>query len=149
MNEKIRDDIYYVSSMIEYVSRTSRNHRGYVAECLGEKGISHELEAAEVNHCLSFEQVGDEWIKQYKIVEGNFNTVEDCEYEVPSVTAIGRVYQDLIINDMEEHNNDANKAALNVFTSFISDKISDFNASTYYSSPDYLRCSYNAGTLLL
>lgn len=60
-----------------------------------------------------------------------------------------RVYQNLIISDMEEKNIDANEAVLNVFTSFISDKISDFNTSTFYSSPDYLRCSYNAGVLLM
>lgn len=149
MNENIKDNIYYVSSMIEYVSRMSKNHRGYVAECLGEKGISHELESAEVNHCLSFDQVSDEWIKYYKIADGDFDTVKTCEYDVPPVTAIGRVYQGLIISDMEEKNIDANEAVLNVFTSFISDKISDFNTSTFYSSPDYLRCSYNAGVLLM
>jgi len=148
MNENIKDNIYYVSSMIEYVSRISKNHRSYVAVCLGKKGILHELESAEVNHCLSFEQVSDEWINYYGIADGDFDTVENCEYDVPPVTAIGRVYQYLIINDMEEKRIDANEAILNVFTSFISDKISDFNTSTFYSAPDYLRCSYNAGVLL-
>ena len=35
-----------------------------------------------------------------------------------------------------------------VFSSFISDEISDFNSSVYYSNPDYLRCSYDEGILL-
>ncbi|MDT8719272.1 hypothetical protein IAI10_21700 [Clostridium sp. 19966] len=35
-----------------------------------------------------------------------------------------------------------------VFSSFISDKISDFNSSVYYSSPEYLKCSFLEGKLL-
>lgn len=35
-----------------------------------------------------------------------------------------------------------------VFTSFISDAISDFNTSVYYSNPDYLQCSFEEGRLL-
>ena len=135
--------------MIEYVSRITKNHRGVTVSYLGEKGIEHELSAAEVNHCLSFEQVCDEWIEQYGIQNGKFDTVEQCLYDVPSVTAIGRVYQKLIIDDIEDNKRNIIDAVIKVFSSFISDKISDFNASTYYSNPDYLKCSYNAGVLLL
>lgn len=35
-----------------------------------------------------------------------------------------------------------------VFESFISDEISDFNSSVYYSSPEYLKYSYLEGKLL-
>ena len=37
---------------------------------------------------------------------------------------------------------------MNVFASFISDEISDFNTNVYYSNPDYLRCCYEEGMLL-
>ena len=40
------------------------------------------------------------------------------------------------------------QAIIDVFSSFISDEISDFNSSVYYSNPDYLRCSYKEGILL-
>lgn len=30
----------------------------------------------------------------------------------------------------------------------LSDEISDFNTNVYYSNPDYLKCSYEAGVLL-
>lgn len=43
---------------------------------------------------------------------------------------------------------DAAQAILDVFTSFLSDEISNFNSSVYYSNPDYLRCSYLEGKLL-
>ncbi|MBQ7265824.1 MAG: hypothetical protein IJS61_06970 [Firmicutes bacterium] len=144
----MNDNIFYIATMIEYVARVSKNHRGYIAKCLGEKGINHELDAAAVNHCLSYEQVCDEWIHRYGIETGEFETVENCKYNVPPVTAIGRVYQNLIVYDMKEKAVDAVKGILNVFTSFISDKISDFNTATYYSSPNYLQCSYDEGVLL-
>ena len=102
---------------------------------------------AEVNHCLSFEQVADEWIEQYQIKNGTFNTISDCKYTVPSATAIGRVYQQLVI-DTAEINEEA-QAIIDVFSSFISDEISNFNSNVYYSNPDYLKCSYKEGILLI
>ena len=63
---------------------------------LSKKNIQHQLKVAEVNHCLSYEQVADEWIEQYGIENGKFNTVKECKYTIPSVNAIGRVYQQLV-----------------------------------------------------
>ena len=37
---------------------------------------------------------------------------------------------------------------LDVLSSFITDEISDFNSSVYYTNPDYLRCSYLEGKML-
>lgn len=65
MDEKRKDDIYYVCTMIEYVARITKNHRKDVVCKLSKKSIEHQLRVAEVNHCLSFEQVADEWIEQY------------------------------------------------------------------------------------
>ena len=121
MDEKRKDDIYYVCTMIEFVARATKNRRKDVIARLSKRNIEHQLKVAEVNHCLSFEQVSDEWIEQYGISIGIFDTVSNCKYTVPSVTAIGRVYQQLVSN---------------------------FNSSVYYSNPDYLRCSYEAGVLL-
>ena len=146
MNEKRNDDIYYVCTMIEYVARVTKNHRKDIVARISKKDMEHELKVAEVNHCLSFEQVSDEWIEQYGIVEGNFDTVTTCKYNVPSVTSIGRVYQQLVLATTEE--DEEAQAIKDVFASFISDEISYFNSNVYYSNPDYLRCSYQEGTLL-
>lgn len=146
MDEKRKDDIYYVCTMIEFVARATNNHRKDVAKRLSKQNIEHQLKVAEVNHCLSFEQVSDEWIEQYKIPTGSFNTLENCRYEVPSVTAIGRVYQQLVLATAKA--GEEAQAIKDVFSSFISDEISDFNSSVYYSNPDYLRCSYEEGVLL-
>lgn len=37
---------------------------------------------------------------------------------------------------------------INIFSSFISDKISEFNTDLYYQNPDYLEWSYREGKLL-
>lgn len=95
---------------------------------------------------MSFEQVCDEWIEQYSIPIGTYNTMSNCKCVVPSVTAIGRVYQQLVIETAEK--NEEAQAIIDVFSSFISDEISNFNSNVYYSNPDYLRCSYEAGFLL-
>ena len=43
---------------------------------------------------------------------------------------------------------DVAQAILDVFSSFITDEISDFNSNVYYTNPDYLRCSYLEGKML-
>ena len=37
---------------------------------------------------------------------------------------------------------------IHIFTSFISDGISNFQSDLYYQNPNYLECSYKAGYLL-
>lgn len=146
MDEKRKDDVYFVCTMIEFVARATKNHRKDVIARLSKKNIEHQLKVAEVNHCLSFEQVSDEWIEQYGIPNGTFDTVGNCKYNVPSVTSIGRVYQQLVLTTAEK--NEEAQAIIDVFSSFISDEISNFNSNVYYSNPDYLKCSYQEGTLL-
>lgn len=146
MDEKRKDAIFYVCTMIEYVARVTNNRRRDIIKKLSKKNIEHQLRAAEVNHCLSYEQVSDEWIEQYEITTGDFNSINECKYEIPSFIDIGRVYQQLILATLKA--NDEAQAIIDVFSSFISDEISDFNSSVYYSNPDYIRCSYEEGILL-
>lgn len=139
------DDVFYVCTMIEYVARTTHNRVRDIVNAMTDDNLKHQLKIAEVNHCLSFEQVCDEWIEDYKIKDGTFDNVAACKYTVPSVNAIGRVYQRLIFDVMKE---DLISTIRKVYNSFISDEISDFNSNLYYSNPDYLRCSYEEGIVL-
>ena len=146
MNSKKEDDIFYVCSLIEYISRVTKNHRYDVIKYFSEGDIKRQLSLAEVNHCLSFEQVSDELIEEYKIAYGNYDTVAQCKYNIPSYLAIGRVYQMLVCSVIKDNN--VEQTIIDVFSSFISDEISNFNSSVYYSNPDYIRCSYIEGELL-
>ncbi|MBQ7992798.1 MAG: hypothetical protein IJ252_07200 [Solobacterium sp.] len=145
MNKSTKDAVYYVCALIEQIGRTTKNRRADVIGYFSEKDIERQLKLADINHCLPIEQVSGELIEDYRIQEGSFDTVGECRYQVPSVLSIGRVCQRLIVNMAE--NNPA-KAVKDVFSSFISDEISDFNSNVYYANPDYLQKSYEANHLL-
>lgn len=146
MTEKQKDDIYYICSLIEFIARKTKNHRQDVIRHFSKADVERQLRLAEVNHCLSFEQVADELIEDYGISDGDFDTVKECRYDVPSFLSIGMLYQELVLSTMK--NEDAAQGIIDVFSSFISDEISDFNSNVYYTNPDYLRCSYLEGKML-
>ena len=133
-------------SLIEFIARKTKNHRQDVIRHFSKADVERQLRLAEVNHCLSFEQVADELIEDYGISDGDFDTVKECRYDVPSFLSIGMLYQELVLSTMK--NEDAAQSIIDVFSSFISDEISDFNSNVYYTNPDYLRCSYLEGKML-
>lgn len=146
MTEKEKNDFFYVCSLIEYIARQTKNKRRVIVEALGREGIEKQLYDAEINHCLSFEQVSDELISQYKITNGDFDTITDCKYAVPSFMDIGKLYS-IMIEDCAGSGEEVEEL-INIFSSFISDEISDFQTDVYYQNPSYLECSYRAGYLL-
>ncbi len=146
MTEKEKNDYFYVCSLIEYIARETKNKRGVITGILGKKGIEKLLYDAEVDHCLSFEQVSDEVIEQYRISNGDFDTITECKYTIPSFMDIGKLYS-IMIEDCAEPGKEIDEL-LKIFSSFISDKISDFRTDVYYQNPSYLECSYEAGYLL-
>lgn len=146
MTEKEKNDFFYVCSLIEYIARQTKNKRRVIVEALGREGIEKQLYDAEINHFLSFEQVSDELISQYKITNGDFDTITDCKYAVPSFMDIGKLYS-IMIEDCAGSGEEVEEL-INIFSSFISDEISDFQTDVYYQNPSYLECSYRAGYLL-
>ena len=145
MTEKEKDNIYFVCSMIELIGRKTKNHRWEVTNYLRD-GLAHELEYADVTHCLSMEQVAEDWIENYNIPDGSYDTTTGNEYEVPSELAIGRIYQNLVLNTTAIHEEPV-KAIETVFSSPIIDNITDFDSGVYYRSPSYLQYCYEKGEL--
>ncbi len=146
MDDKLKNDLFYVCSLIEFVARKTKNRRAEIVKAIGINGIKKQLEDAEVNHCLSFEQVSDEMIELYDISYGDFDTITNCKYSVPGYQDIGKLYSLIIIDCAEQGK--IIEEIMNVFSSFISDEISDFSTDLYYQNPSYLECSYKAGYLL-
>lgn len=146
MTEKEKNDLFYVCSLVEYIARKTKNKRGAIVGAIGIDGIRKQLFDAEINHCLSFEQVGDEVIEQYGIRNGTFDTIKSSKYSIPDYQDIGKLYC-IMIEDCAEEGKEAEEL-LRIFSSFISDEISDFQTDLYYQNPDYLECSYRAGKLL-
>lgn len=146
MTETQRDDFLYVCSLIEYIGRETKNRRGVIVNAIGKPGIEMLLRDACVNHCLSFEQVSDEVIEKYGISVGDFDTITNCKYSIPSFTAIGDLYS-ILIEDCAKPGEEVGEL-MKIFSSFISDEISNFQTGVYYENPSYLECSYEAGYLL-
>ena len=146
MNDIEKNDVYYVCCLIEFIARATKNRRKKLVETIGIEGIKDLYCNAQVNHCLTFEEVSNEVIAQYNIQNGDYDSVEKCKYTVPTFMAIGKDYCRLIEDVLIE--NDIVRTIYNVFTSFISDEISNFNTSVFYSSREYLAESYKAGKLL-
>jgi hypothetical protein len=145
MNDK-KNDLFYICALIEYTARKTKNKRGVIVRSLGKKGIEKQLHDAQVNHCLSFEQVSDEIIECYQIPYGEFDTISGCKYSVPGYLDIGKLYSIMILDCAE--NGDIVEETMKMFSSFISDEISNFSTDLYYQNPSYLECSYKEGRLL-
>lgn len=94
------DDLFYVCTMIEYVARKTHNRSRDVVKYLSDRNLTHQLKAACVNHCLSFEQVCDEWIEEYGIAEGTYDNTAVYRKPMPTETTIGRIYQKRILDVM-------------------------------------------------
>lgn len=146
MNEIEKNDVLYTCCLIEFIGRLTKNRRSDVVEKLGIAGIEYIYNNAQVLHCLTFEEVSAEIISKYQIENGSFDSVGDCKYNVPTFMSIGKDYSRLVEDVLKENN--ITKTIYEVFTSFISDEISNFNSSVFYSSREYLAESYKAGILL-
>lgn len=145
MNSQEKDDLFYLCSLIEYIGRNTKNHRGDIVKKIGMDELRRLYKLASVNHCLSFEQVSDEIINKCQIENGNYDTVAECKYEVPSYRDIGANYKRIILN---VDNGDIIETLYLVFTSFISDVMSNFNSDFYYQNDSYMTACYLEGRVL-
>lgn len=146
MTEEEKNDLIYVCSLIEYIARVTKNRVADIVKILDKKELERQMYLAEVNHCLSFEQVSDEIIEDYRIEQGDFDSVVNSKYKVPSHVEIGRNYQKLIEDVIKE--NSIVDTLYEVMTSFITEDISNFNSSLYNRSREHLKACYKAGMLL-
>lgn len=146
MSNEDKNNVIYVCSLIEYIARVTKNKVADIVKILGKKEIERQLMIAEVNHSLSFEQVSDELIEKYGVQEGGFDSVGNCKYKVPRHVDIGKNYYRLIEDVME--NESIVDTLYKVMTSFLSEKMSNYNSSLYYSNREYLRECYKAGMIL-
>ena len=130
------DDVFFVCCIIEHTARKTKNKRGKILNTIGRIGLLKELKDAEISHCLAFDRNVEDWVENYKITEGDFDTISNCKYFIPSSTDIGYQYARLIqeLNKGEE----ISETFERVFDNFLSDRISNFNSSFFSAGLDYL-----------
>ena len=148
MTNKEKDDLFYLCSLIEYIGRITNNHRDYIVKQIGIKGLNRLYSLADVNHCLTFEQVSDEVIEEYKIEKGNYDTISTCKYKIPSYRDIGANYKRLIINISKEQDKDIIDVLYKVFTSIIPDAMSNFNSDFFYQNDSYFKACFLENEIL-
>lgn len=142
MGESQKDnDLFFVCSLIENIARKTKNTKKYVVEKLGKENINKIYELAEVYHSENIEKVSDELIKKCKIENGIYDIISECKYRIPTIWELGRTYQVLIkkVNDNEEEYIDT---LIKILSSWIINKIDNYNSSMYYENPDYIYKCY-------
>ena len=92
--------------------------------------------------------VSDSFIEDADIVSGKFDNIADCGYIVPSYWDIGKVYRRLIKMVAEDEKIKIIDALIEVYNSFISPKIDDYNSSVYYENPNYILECYKEKKML-
>ena len=142
------NDLFYTCGLIEYIARKTKNIRSEVVKKLGKDRISKIYEFADVYHCENIDAVSDDFIEDANIVSGEFDNVADCGYSVPSHWDIGKVYKRLIKMVAENEKIGVVDALIEVYNSFISSKIDDYNSSVYYENPNYIFECYKEKEML-
>lgn len=142
------NDLFFTCSLIEYISRKTKNIRANVVNALGKSRISKIYDLADVYHCDNIDSVSDNFIDEANIVSGEYDNVADCGYAVPSHWDIGKVYKRLIKMVAEDEKIEYVDALIEVYNSFISSKIDDYNSSVYYENPNYIFECYKEKKML-
>lgn len=118
-----------------------------IIEKLGEKNINKIYSLAEVYHCENIDKVCDEFIQTAKIHSGDYDIISNCKYRVPSYFEIGKVYSRLIVM-LEDNLKNYVKTLIEVLSSWIIEKIDNYNSSMYYENPSYIFECYKEGKVI-
>ena len=137
--------LFYTCSLIEYIGREQKQKRDNVVELLGREIIKRIYRYADVFHCEPIEKTADDFINMCNIPVGTYNNVEKARYEVPDYWTIGEVYERLI-EDVEK--GDIIETLIEVYSSWISDAISNYNSDFFYQSREYICKCYEANEIL-
>ena len=139
--------LFYLCSLIEFIGRITKNKRSYVVERVGEKRLRKILDLADIYHSDNIERVAADFIIESGIEVGSYDNVSRCRYSLPSYWDIGKVYKRLILGVTKDRGVDLIAALQDVYSSFIAEKIDDYNTSVYYDSPLSHLADFKIGSL--
>lgn len=141
------NDLFFTCSLIEYIARKTKNTKKKIVEQLGKINIQKIYDLAEIYHSENIEKVADEFIEKADIKDGDYDNISDCKYNVPTYWDIGKVYKRLIIM-VNNNENMYIDTLIEVLSSWIIEKIDNYNSSMYYENPDYIYQCYKEGKVL-
>ena len=146
--DKNANNLFFLCSLIEYTGRKTKNHRNVVVNAIGKDNLKHIFDLADVYHSENIDKLSFELTEKHNIESGIFDNVANAKYSIPTHWDIGKVYKRLILKISQKENKPLIDALSEVYNSWLSRKIEDFNSSVYYESPDYLFQSYLKGEVL-
>ena len=137
--------LFYTCSLIEFIGRKCNQRRSDLVSILGMDTIARIYQYADIFHCEVIDSVADRFIEMRSIPEGSFDNVAACKYNIPDYWTIGAVYERLIEDVCDEI---TAENILAIYSSWISDAISNYNTDFYYQLRDYIKECYLAGKIL-
>lgn len=78
------NDLFFTCSLIDYISRKTRNVCSAVVNGLGRENLIRIYRLADVYHSDSLDRVSDDFIRDADLTTGSFDNVGECRYTVPS-----------------------------------------------------------------
>jgi len=146
--DKDANNLFFLCSLIEYIGRKTKNHRNVVVNAIGKDDLQRIFDFADVYHSENIDKLSFELIEKHNIENGIFDNVANAQYSIPTHWDIGKVYKRLIIEINKKESKPLIDTLSEVYNSWLSRKIEDFNSSVYYESPEYLFHSYLKGESL-
>lgn len=142
---KNNSDLFYTCSLIEYIGRKQKQRRETVVKLLGQETIRRIYRYADVFHCEPIAKTADDFIHICNIPVGAYDNLEKAKYEIPDYWTIGEVYERLIEDVSEDSTEAIVDTIMAVYSSWISDVISNYNTDFYYQSREYICQCYTEG----
>ena len=117
---------------------------------LGKDFVTRIYKDADVLHCEPIEKIANEIIEMKSLTNGSFDNIASCRYEVPDYWTIGEVYERLIedICGDNESIDFITETLWNVYNSWISKAISNYNTDFFYQSRQYIYECWKAGEII-
>lgn len=141
------NDAFFVCSLIEQIARMTKNVRADVVRALGVDCIARLYEFADTYHCEPIESVARRCIEEKSIDSGTFDNVAAARYAVPSVWDIGKVFKRLALGIAAHDGVGVPEAIVCAYTSFVANKIEDYNSAFYYDAPQNILNAYIYGVV--
>ena len=142
---KNNSDLFYTCSLIEYIGRKQKQKRETVVKLLGRETIRRIYRYADVFRCEPIAKMADDFIHICNIPVGAYDNLEKAKYEIPDYWTIGEVYERLIEDVSEDSTEAIVDTIMAVYSSWISDAISNYNTDFYYQSREYICQCYTEG----
>ena len=142
---KNNNNLFFTCSLIELIGRITKNTRKDVVEYLGDD-LKRIYSHADVFHCEPIEKVADDFIVRNSVKEGDYDPVSKAKYSVPDYWDIGEVFQRLVEDASDE--NHVVEGIRKVFSSWITERILNFNSDLFYQPREYIAECYRAGVII-